>query len=398
MLSRLRNYVAEAFSAIWRNRTRSILTMLGMIIGTSSIIAVLGISRAASGGITGTLSTFGDPGITIAVDPNQDDPKSAAIGYRDVRTIAEDIGPLLSYIEPSYTRQYTLRWAGKSTRTFVASASPRSQVSLTLREGRYMEDADVTNGAHVCLFTAELSAKLFKDSPALGQIVDMGPTRCTVVGVFKEVKGSLFNSVGASDFALIPYTTFRSIAPGPIDSLTVYAAKDVGVGRVSDAIDTILRRLHGPRAVYATNDNTAQLESFNAVLGIIAVGLTGIGGVALVVAGIGIMNIMLVSVTERTREIGLRKAIGATRGDVALQFLLEAILLSFIGGGIGTVIGFTATVFAYAAVESLVGPAPIPYLLIISVAVGFSTLVGCVFGTYPAFRASQLDPIVALRS
>jgi putative ABC transport system permease protein len=145
-------------------------------------------------------------------------------------------------------------------------------------------------------------------------------------------------------------------------------------------------------------DTTAQVQSFGAVFGIIAVGLTGIGGVALVVAGIGIMNIMLVSVTERTREIGLRKAIGATRGDVALQFLLEAILLSFMGGGVGTVIGLLATLAAYSFVVAFVGPAPIPYLLIVSVAVGFSTLVGCVFGTYPAIRAARLDPIAALRS
>jgi len=397
-VSRLGAYVAEAFAAIWRNRTRSILTMLGMIIGTSSIIAVLGISRAASGGITGTLASFGDQGITIAVDPNQDDPRAAAIQYRDVRTIANDVGPLLSYVEPSYTRNYKLRWNGKSTTTFVASASPKSQASLTLREGRALTDEDVASGAHVCLITSELGAKLFRDTPPTGQILDIGPTRCTVIGVYSEIKSSLFNSIGASDFALIPYTTFRSIAPGPIDSLTVYAAPGVDVNRVSDAIDAVLRRLHGPRTQYATQDTTAQIQGFNAVLGIISIGLTGIGGVALVVAGIGIMNIMLVSVTERTREIGLRKSIGAKRGDVLLQFLLEAILLSFMGGGIGTLLGFFATLFAYSSIEKLVGPAPIPYLLIISVAVGFSTLVGCVFGTYPAIRAARLDPIAALRS
>jgi putative ABC transport system permease protein len=147
-----------------------------------------------------------------------------------------------------------------------------------------------------------------------------------------------------------------------------------------------------------TQDATAQISAFNTVLNVIAGALSGIGGVALLVAGIGIMNIMLVSVTERTREIGLRKSIGATRGDIVLQFLLEAVLLSFLGGGIGTVLGFTATVLAYSSVAALVGPAPIPYLLIISVAVGFSTLIGCVFGTYPALRASRMDPIAALRS
>ena len=397
-MTRLLAYLGEAFTAIWRNRTRSLLTMLGMIIGTSSIIAVLGISRAASGGITGTLSSFGDPGITIAVDPNQDDPRAAAIQYRDVRTIATDIAPLLSYIEPSYTRGYKLRWNGKSTTTFVASASPKSQASLSLREGRALTEDDVVTGAHVCLVTSELAVKLFKDTSPTGQVMDIGPTRCTIVGVYSEVKGSLFSSVGASDFAVIPYTTFHSIAPGPIDSLTVYAAPGVSVGRVSDAIDAALQRLHGPRTQYATQDTTAQLQGFSQVLGIIAVGLTGIGSVALVVAGIGIMNIMLVSVTERTREIGLRKAIGAKRGDVLLQFLLEAVLLSFMGGGVGTLLGFGVTVLAYSSIEKIVGPAPIPYLLIMSIAVGFSALVGCVFGTYPAIRAARLDPIAALRS
>ena len=396
-MTRLGAYVAEAFAAIWRNRTRSILTMLGMIIGTSSIIAVLGISRAASGGITGTLSSFGDPGITVSVDPNQDDPRAAAIAFRDVRTIRDEAGPLISYIEPSYQRGFRLRWNGRTTTTFVASASPRTQVSLTVREGRRLVDDDVTNGARVCLITSELAAKLFRDTPPTGEVIDLGPMRCTVVGVYGEVKSSLFNSIGASDFALIPYTTFREIAPGPVDGLTVYPAPGVDVGRVTDEISTVLRRLHGSRAQYASQDTTAQIQGFDKVLGVIGVGLTGIGGVALFVAGIGIMNIMLVSVTERTREIGLRKAIGATRGDVMLQFLLEAILLSFLGGGIGTLLGFVATVLAYASVEKLVGPAPIPYLLIVSVAVGFSTLVGCVFGTYPAMRAARLDPIAALR-
>jgi len=398
MLNRASMYVGEAFAAIWRNRTRSILTMLGMIIGTSSIIAVLGVSKAASGGITSTLNSFGDLGITIAVDPNQDDPRSASIQFRDVRTIATDLAPLLDYIEPSYTRQYKLRWHGKTTTTFVASASPRSQVSLTMREGRRMEDGDVATAAHVCLITSELSAKIFKDAPALGEVMEVGPTRCTVVGVYSEVRSSLFNSIGASDFALIPYTMFRQIAPGPIDSLTIYTAPGVEVSRASDDIDTVLRRLHGPRAVYVTQDSTAQVGQFNKVLGIIAIGLSAIGGVSLLVAGIGIMNIMLVSVTERTREIGLRKAIGARRADIALQFLLEAILLSLIGGGIGMALGFLATVGGYALVQSVVGPAPIPWLLIMSVAVGFSMVVGCVFGTYPAIRAARLDPIAALRS
>jgi putative ABC transport system permease protein len=397
-VTRLGAYLAEAFSAIWRNRTRSILTMLGMIIGTSSIIAVLGISRAASGGITGTLNSFGDQGITISVDPNQDDPRAAALQYRDVRTIEADVGSLLAHVEPNYQRNMKMRANGVTTTSIAFSDSDYHNDTLVLREGRRFTGGDVAAGAHVCNMTEQLAKKLFRDQPATGRSVQAGGTRCRVVGVYAELKGGLFNSAGGNEILFLPYTTFHQIAPGPIDGVLLYLAPGVTVDRASDPIDAVLRRLHGARAQYLTSDNQAQLQSFNTILGIIAIGLTAIGGVALIVAGIGIMNIMLVSVTERTREIGLRKSIGARRGDIALQFLLEAILLSFMGGGIGTLLGFLATVGAYSSVEALVGPAPIPYLLIMSVSVGFSTLVGCVFGTYPAIRAARMDPIEALRS
>jgi putative ABC transport system permease protein len=385
-MRRLFDYAGEALAAIWRNRTRSILTMLGMVIGTSSIIAVLGISSAASGGITGTLNSLGDQGLEIAVDPNADDPQSAAIQYRDVRTLVDDLGPLLEHIEPSYQRGLTMRAGGVSTTTFAVSGSEFHKDSLVLREGRRLNRDDVVDAAHVCLLTTPLADHFFHGAPALGNVIHVGGTRCRVIGVYAEIKGGFFNSIGGNEFLEMPYTTFRQFTPGPIDALDLYAAPGVSVAQISDAITVVLRRLHGSRAQYTTQDFTEQIQTFNKTLLTIAGALTGIGGVALLVAGIGIMNIMLVSVTERTREIGLRKSIG------------EAILLSFLGGGIGTVLGFFATLLAYSSIEALVGPAPIPYLLIISVAVGFSTLIGCVFGTYPALRAAWLDPIAALRS
>lgn len=395
---RLLAYVAEAFEAIWRNRTRSLLTMLGMIIGTSSIIAVLGISKAASGGISGTLDSFGDPGISISVDPDQNDPQSAAIQFRDARIIGEALRAKLVDIEPAYQRQFTLRAGTQKYTTFGVAEGDYHPGSITMVEGRRISSDDLASGARVCNLTRQLAERMFGQGSALGRVLRVGGSRCTVVGVWAEIKGGLFNSAGANDFFTVPYPMFHNLAPGPADGLSLYAASGVSVAEIGDDVSAILRRLHGPAATYLVQDNTASLQTFNTVLGVITNGLTAIGGVALVVAGIGIMNIMLVSVTERTREIGLRKSIGARNADIALQFLLEAVLLSLIGGGIGTALGFLGVVAAYDSVAQLVGPAPIPYLLIISVAVGFSTLVGTVFGTYPALRASRLDPIAALRS
>jgi putative ABC transport system permease protein len=396
-VNRFAAYVAEALEAIWRNRTRSLLTLLGMIIGTSSIIAVLGISKAASGGISATLDSFGDPGISISVDPDQNDPQNAAIPYRDARIIGEALADKLKDIEPAYQRQFTLRAGNRKYTTFGVADGDYHPDSIVLLAGRRIDAADLASGARVCNLTRGLAERMF-DGPALGQELRVGGSRCTVVGVYAEIKGGLFNSAGVNDFFTLPYTMFHDIAPGPTDGLSLYAARGVTVAQIGDAVTAVLRRLHGPGAKYVVQDNTANLQTFDTVLGVIANGLTAIGGVALVVAGIGIMNIMLVSVTERTREIGLRKSIGARNADIALQFLLEAVLLSLIGGGIGTAIGFFGVVAAYGSIATLVGPAPIPYLLIVSVAVGFSTLVGTVFGTYPALRASRLDPIAALHS
>jgi putative ABC transport system permease protein len=397
-VSRLGAYAVEAFDAIWRNRTRSLLTMLGMIIGTSSIIAVLGISKAASGGISATLDSFGDPGISLSVDPDGDDPAGAAIQYRDTRIVGAALRDELKHIEPIYQRQFTLRAGNVTYTTFGVSDGDYHVDSIKMLAGRRISTNDLASGARVCNLTRALAERLFGTTSALGQTVRIGGSRCRVIGIYAEIKGGIFNSAGANDFFSLPYPMFRDLSPGPSDGLLLYAAGGVSVNEISTDVIAVLRRLHGPGAAYLTQDNAASLQTFNTVLGVIANGLTAIGGVALVVAGIGIMNIMLVSVTERTREIGLRKSIGARNADIALQFLLEAVLLSLIGGGIGTLLGFLGVVAAYSSVAALVGPAPIPYLLIISVAVGFSTLVGTVFGTYPALRASRLDPIAALRS
>jgi putative ABC transport system permease protein len=334
----------------------------------------------------------------VSVDTDQDDPAAAAIQYRDARIIESALQSKLKSVQPIYQRQFTLRVGSLSYTTFGIGEGAYHADSIEMLQGRRINGTDVDTGARVCTVTSELSNRMFGGGFVIGRDLRVGGSRCTVVGVWGDVKGGLFNSAGANDFFTMPFTMYHEITPGPVDGLSLYAANGVSVAEISADVIAILRRLHGPSAQYTVQDNGASLQTFDTVLGVITNGLTAIGGVALVVAGIGIMNIMLVSVAERTREIGLRKSIGARNADIALQFLLEAVLLSLIGGGIGTAVGFLGVLAAYNAVAALVGPAPIPYLLIISIAVGFSTLIGTVFGTYPALRASRLDPIAALRS
>jgi len=397
-VTRFLAYVGEAFEAIWRNRTRSLLTMLGMIIGTASIIAVLGLSRAASGGIKGTIDSFGAEGLTISVDNNQDDIRSAYIEFRDLPQIAAATAGVVAYLVPQLNATYQLRANGISYDTNVQSQTDVIDDTLTVREGRRIDRDDVRSAARVALLSHPLAQRFFGDAPASGREIRIGGSRFVIIGVYDDLKAGLIANLGGGDYIEIPYTTFHEIKPGAMDFLQAYPAPGASIAAAGDAVVAALHHIHGARAKYIVQDTAAQLSAFNNVLSLLGTGLAAIGSVALVVAGIGIMNIMLVSVVERTREIGLRKSIGATRADILTQFLFEAILLSLIGGGIGMLLGLGVVLAAYGPLVALVGPAPIPYLLIVSVAVGFSTLIGTVFGTYPAVRASRLDPIVALRS
>jgi putative ABC transport system permease protein len=392
-------YAREALEALWRNRARSILTMLGMIIGTASVIAVLGIGNAASSGISGSLNSFGDPGYLVDVDPNQDDPDAAQIQYRDAATLLAQDSGVARYVFPNYGRNYHIKANGIDYVGLVAAQEDVVFDSLTLREGRRIDHDDVVNGDHVTLMSQSLERRFYGDGGrALGTAVRINGIRFRVIGVYSDLKASLFSSVGASDYIEIPYSTYHDIAPGPVDSLNVWAQPGVSLDDLRDTMVASLRHLHGPRAEYRVQDFNAFFGAFEKTIAVVGYGLTAIGGVALLVAGIGIMNIMLVSVTERTREIGIRKAIGAGSRDITTQFLMEALILSLIGGGTGMVLGILFVLAAYGVVSGILGPAPVPWLLIVSIAVGFSTFVGVVFGTYPAIRAGKLDPIEALRS
>ncbi|HEY1977771.1 MAG TPA: ABC transporter permease [Candidatus Baltobacteraceae bacterium] len=392
-------YVEEAAAALWRNRVRSALTMLGMIIGSASIIAVFGISRAATSGITGTFASFGVLPVWVSVDESQDDPTAAQIQYRDVAAVREALGDSAIDVGPVWSRSYTVAAGNTHDYEQVTSWDGYNDNSLAMAEGRQIDRDDVDRAAQVCVLTADLARKYLGGGPAVGRYLRVGGNRCEVIGVYADIKGSFMSAVFSNSSVYLPATTFyRSLSPGSVDDVQVFPADQSRADEIGNETIAALQRIHGSKSQYQVQNGAGFVAAFSSVLSVIATGLSAIGGVALLVAGIGIMNIMLVSVAERTREIGIRKAIGASRGNIILQFMLEAVVLSIIGGGIGMGIGIAATIGTAFLLSKQLGELIIPYVLIVSIALSFSIAIGMIFGTYPAIRAASLDPIEALRS
>ena len=401
-MRRLLAYIPEAFESIWRNRTRSLLSALGMIIGIASVIAVLGLSQAASNGMKDEISRGGDPGFVALVDQSQDNPAGATLYYRDAALLQSYASGYVRRAIPVYSsqgnqpRSYRVSVSGKST--FIDINSTRELAAdsgFTVDSGRLIDAGDVQAGSNVGILSSQAAKTLFPAGDAVGKTLNIGTQRITVVGVV-SLEASLFSSfVGETMY--IPYTAMRRIAPGPIDFIEFWPVdRSANPVEVINAAKDALRRIH-PRGQYTVQDQLAFNSIFENVLSFIGIGLTFIGGVALFVAGVGIMNIMLVSVSERTREIGIRKSIGANAREISLQFLIEATMLSLGGGVIGSILGVLAVLSLRSIVQHSVGEAPVPWALVIGIAAGFSIAVGIGFGSYPAARAGRLDPVEALR-
>ena len=261
--------------------------------------------------------------------------------------------------------------------------------------GRLTDTNDVAAGANVAVLSHDAAQAFFPNGDAVGRTINVGTQRLTVIGVV-SIKANLFRSL-IGETIYVPYTTMHRIAPGPVDFIEFWPlSRSLNPVQVIMAAKAAMARIH-PHAEYTVQDQLAFNAIFVNVINFIGVGLTFIGGVALFVAGVGIMNIMLVSVSERTREIGIRKSIGANAREIAVQFLIEATLLSLGGGLIGTIIGVSIVIFMVPVIAQSVGAAPVPWATVITIAAGFSLAVGIGFGSYPAARAGKLDPVEALR-
>lgn len=398
--------VKMAVATLSANRLRSALTMLGMIIGNASVIAMIGIGQGAQRLASEQFESLGPnllfitPGTRDAQRTTFDLPKTLVL--EDARAIAEQV-PSISQVAPQVQSQQLITYRGKNSNSLVIGTNPDFLIvrSFDVAQGRFITELDLKRNAQVVSLGSQLATKLFGPQNPVGQQVRIKNISFLVIGVMQP-KGA-FLGTNLDDTAFVPVTTMANRVAGrtspfgtEVTFISVSAKNEASVDAAQFQITNLLRLRH---QITGEDDFDVQsqkdiLEVVGTITSALTVMLAAIAGISLLVGGIGIMNIMLVSVTERTQEIGLRKAIGASQQDILVQFMIEAIILSAAGGLIGTLVGVSGTLLVGLVTPLQTGVSPISIILAVSVSGG----IGLFFGVVPARRAAKLDPIVALRS
>ncbi len=391
--------VAEALSQLAANATRTVLTMLGLVIGVAAVISVQVIGAALAGSVASTLGNVSDRSFTIIPNARQADFVRARIRFEDIEHVRRDL-PNITEGVPIGVNVRFVRVGHEHARIQVGAESESRYSNVPIRYGRGFDESDISAGSRVCILASTAYERLFPGGgDPTGTTIEIGEHRYLVVGVLQKQNGFSAN-FGRSDISL-PYTTYeRDLAKGAFLYGARFFVDDViRMPETESSTNSFFTKIKGGRVRYQTIDKQSLAIGIAGIVGALTFLVACIAGVSLAVAGIGILNVMLVSVTERTREIGIRKAIGAKKGQILAQFFLEALILSSVGSGIGLLlgVGIGAEVNNFAIVK-LAGVLPaIPWFTSIAIAIGFAVIVTTAFGTYPAWRAAQLDPIEALR-
>lgn len=400
--------IRSAFESIRAHGFRSLLTSLGIIIGVTSVIAVVSIVQGLSYTINAQFAGLGGNSLTIrSYTPfkQQLQGRLAKLRDRDLQVISQrvdgisDITPVL-YAQTGARGSISYRSQVSFTRVVGIGASYMDVNSVYPQQGRFFTPDDDARRRLVCVVGVDIIENLEMPDNSIGEYFRVGNEWCKIVGVM-EKRGELLG-FSQDDFVLMPYGTAKRImgASRDLDIQIQVLVDDMNrQDEVKDRIRRVLRKEHGLKAGEPDDfkvQTAEQLtESFNTVINMVTAVSAGIVGISLLVGGIGIMNIMLVSVTERTREIGILKALGATRQDILLQFLIEALTLTMIGGLLGVIIGYGLGALVAALLPGF--PAAHVPLWAVLLSFGFSAAVGIIFGIVPAAKAAQLDPIDALR-
>ncbi|TPP11095.1 ABC transporter permease [Rhizobium glycinendophyticum] len=391
-----------ALRAISRNLLRSFLTVLGVVIGVAAVIAMVTIGNGTTAQVSAEISKLGTN--LLFVRPGQFGPGRASTDakkftIRDVEAIRDQIGGLRAVAAVNQSTQ-TVIFGGQSRSTTIIGSGADYLVAQdwTLASGRTFLTSEERGGQAVCLIGETVRAKLFGSTPALEQSIRVGTVACQIVGVLGK-KGQSGMGNDQDDVVMMPLKVFQRRIGGSTDvSSIMLSAKDgVSTSKVQSDVERLLRERRkiasGREDDFSVNDMTQMAATLTGTTTLMTGLLSAVAAVSLLVGGIGIMNIMLVSVTERTREIGIRLAIGAVESQVLMQFLVEAVTLSVFGGIVGIALGLA---IAYGTVTLLGVPfAASPSIILLAFA--FSAAIGMIFGYFPARRAAQLNPIDALR-
>ncbi|PLX33148.1 MAG: multidrug ABC transporter substrate-binding protein [Hyphomicrobiales bacterium] len=391
-----------AIQAIRRNVLRSFLTLLGIVIGVGAVIAMVTIGNGTTAKVQADMAKLGSNLLFIRpgqFGPGRSSSQARPFNARDIAALRSQLGGVKA-VAPVSREKATVVFGSQNRSVTIAGTDNAYFITqdLELKQGRRFLDGEVRSGRAVCLLGETTRRELFGGLSPVGRNIRINKISCEIIGLLEE-KGESGFGIDQDDIVLMPLRTFQRRIAGNSDIGTVYisARDNMATSRVQAAIEHLLReRRHignGQEDDFAVADMKRIASTRTATTGTLTILLSAVAGVSLLVGGIGIMNIMLVSVTERTREIGIRLAIGAQEQQVLLQFLVEAIVLSLIGGILGVALGLGLAGIAAAMMK-------IPYIpdpFIVLTAFGFSALVGVIFGYFPARRAAHLNPIEALR-
>ena len=385
-----------AMKSIAGNKFRAFLTMLGIIIGVMALVILVSLVNGATGTVTDTISKMGSD--LIAVRISDDKGKPITLNTLDDWMETEGVG----LIAPSGTATATGKYGSTNAAFQVYGATPAyEQVNgLKLQLGRFLKASDVDNHTDVCVINEAAAEKLVGYTDCLNVEISLSGRKFRVVGVLEDDEDSLTAVFGADSLvAYIPYTTLlrlSSTVSSTITSFSVSAAEGADMATAESAMrELLMDRFDEDEDAFTLSSRNIMEDAMNNVTSILTVLLGGIAAISLIVGGIGIMNIMLVTVTERTREIGIRKAIGAGRGAILLQFLLESVVLCMLGCAIG-VFASWAVLQVVSIVVSSLGMVFSLEWNVVAIAIGFCFAIGVIFGLYPANKAAKMAPIDAL--
>ncbi len=385
-----------ALSRLRTSRLRAALTMLGVIIGVASVVALVGVGQGTTATITDRLDSLGTNLLTISPTTQSSD-GSTTLTLEDADAIAAL--DTIAGVAPEVSTSQTVTVGDETTTTTVVGTSAAYELvrAFDTWQGTFLSDTAVDHGLRVAVLGHTTAEDLGLTGDDLGTEISVGGIPFTVVGILQPKGGSGFQD--PDDQVMVPVGTVQKYFVGgdSVRTIGVSVADGADMAAAKVAINALLRERHdlatSDDADFSIFDQTQLLEAASSISGTLTLLLGGIASISLIVGGIGIMNIMLVSVRERTREIGIRKAIGARGRDILAQFLVEALTLSLLGGLIGIVLGLVVS----AGIGQLAGWGFVFDATTVVAAVLFSLAVGVVFGVWPARQAARLDPIVALR-